>query len=269
MGIRQFQVAGGTIVGRDHRVVYKNNQDAYAITEYEGLTVAVVADGCGSGVKSEVGAHLGVRLVTEQIARMYAVRRTLDWPRLERHIVSQLDTLAQSLGGNYRQAVEDYLLFTLVGVVIAGDTVTFFACGDGIVRINDQALALGPYSGNMPPYIAYRLLESELKIDPREVRLAPIAVRPSQLVESFLLGTDGVEDIVLHADRTMPGIEKPMGDLCQFWTDDRYFRGNPDLVSRQLRLMGRDYPVANPEHGLLHDDTTLIVGRKNPEYKEE
>ncbi len=259
-----FQIASGSVVGRDHRVVYKNNQDALAVTEYEGLTIMVVADGCSSGLKSEVGAQLGVRLVTEHIARMYASRRAIDWKRLERQVVSQLDVIAQSLGGDYRKTVEDFLLFTLVGAVLTQETATFFACGDGVLLINGQVLALGPYPGNMPPYLAYRLLESELRIDPREVNLAPVAERPIDSIDSFVLGTDGVDDIVRHAGRNLPGLEGLVGGIDQFWLNDRYFKGNLDLVSRQLRLMARDFPVANPEHGLLHDDTTLIVARRAP-----
>lgn len=269
MNANEFQLAGGTVTGRDHRLVFKNNQDAYAITACHGLTIAVVADGCSGGAKSEVGAQLGVRLLTEQIARMYTATGTLNWPRLEQHLVAQLDSLAVSLGGEYRRVVEEYLLFTLVGAVITDTELTFFACGDGTIIINGARLALGPYPGNMPPYIAYRLLTNELRIDPQQVRLAPVAIRPVETVESFLIGTDGIDDIAAHAECRMPGLDKLVGDPSQFWTEDRYFRGNPDLVSRQLRMMARDFPLVQPEHGRLHDDTTLVVGRRAPTRQEE
>lgn len=269
MATGDMQLAGGTVTGRDHRLVFKNNQDAYAVTSFQNLTIAVVADGCSGGAKSEVGAQLGVRMVTEQLARMYAAKRVIDWRRLEQHLVAELDTLARSLGGDYRQTVEEYLLFTLVGVVITNESLTFFACGDGALMINGVTVPLGPYPGNMPPYIAYRLLMNELRIDPGCVQLAPVATRPIETVESFLIGTDGVHDVITHAERIMPGLQRPVGNIAEFWTDDRYFRGNPDLVSRQLRMMARDFPVANPEHGLLHDDTTLVVGRRAPVHKEE
>lgn len=269
MGMRPFQVAGGTIVGRDHRVVYKNNQDAYAIHESDGLTVVVVADGCGSSVRSEVGAQMGVRLVVDGIVRMYAATRSIDWTRLNRQIVSRLDLLAGWLGGNYREAIEQHLLFTLVGAAVANEEVIFFACGDGVIMMNGERIDLGRYPNNTPPYIAYQLLERELRIDPYEARLRPIKVSPLCVVDSFLIGTDGVEDIFQHASSCMPGLNKPVGPASQFWTDDRYFKGNPDLVSRQLRLMGRDYPATDPAHGLLHDDTTLVVARKDITIKEE
>lgn len=258
----QFQLAAGSMVGRDHRLVFRNNQDAYHVATYDGLTIAVVADGCGSGSKSEVGAQLGVRIVAEQIARRYAAYRSIDWARLEQSVVSQLDILASNLGGDYRRTVEEHLLFTLVGVVLTREEAVFFACGDGVVYVNGEPTILGPHPGNMPPYVAYRLLASELRINPDEVRLRPVITAPIETVNSFLIGTDGVDDIIRRADRNLPGLERPVGEISQFWSDDRYFKGNPDLVSRQLRLMGRDYPHVNPDHGLLSDDTTLIVGRR-------
>ncbi len=264
-----FQLAGGSMVGRDHRMVNKNNQDSYVIQSYSDLTVAVVADGCGSGAKTEVGSQLGARLVAEQIARAYGAYRTIDWQKTQRHVLSQLDLLAQNLGGDFRRVVEEYFLFTIVGVVLEPKKATFFACGDGTIYVNGCHLPLGPFAGNMPPYIAYGLLENELKIDVREVRLAPVVELATSDLTSFLIGTDGIDDFVGHEARMMPGIDRLVGPIDQFWTDDRYFRGNPDLVSRQLRLVGRDWPLSNPEHGLLHDDTTLIVGRRIPELQEE
>jgi hypothetical protein len=180
-------------------------------------------------------------------------------------VLSQLDILAQSLGGDYRKVVEEYLLFTIIGVVLTPETATFFACGDGVAIINGTEWPLGPYPGNMPPYLAYGLLESELRIDLSEVKLQPFAEFVSEELESFLIGTDGVNDFVKHQDRMMPGLDREVGPLSQFWSDDRYFRGNPDLVSRQLRLVGRDFPHNNPEHGVLSDDTTIIVGRRIPD----
>ncbi len=257
-----FKLAGGSMVGRDHRVIGRNNQDAWTILEYPDLTIAIVADGCSSGSKTEVGAELGVRLVAEQIARQYGSSRKIDWQKTQQHVISQLDILALNLGGDYRRLVEDLFLFTLVGVVLTADQAIFFACGDGIVVVNESRLQLGPFPGNMPPYIAYGLLGNELKIDPREVRMAPVLEIELVDLDSFLIGTDGVMDFISVEDRAMPGLTKLVGPIDQFWLDDRYFGGNPDLVSRQLRLVGRDYPAHNPVHGLLGDDTTLIVGRR-------
>lgn len=257
-----FQLAGGSMVGRDHRVVNRNNQDAYTILQYTGLTVAVVSDGCGSGAKTEVGAQLGVRMVAEQIARQYGAYRRIDWQKTQRHVLSQLDILAQSLGGDYRKVVEEYFLFTIIGVILTPETATFFACGDGTAVINGEQWPLGPYPENRPPYLAYGLLENELRIDPSGIKLLPFMEVANEELNSFLIGTDGVDDFVKHQDKTMPGLDRNIGPLSQFWLDDRYFKGNPDLVSRQLRLAGRDFPHNNPEHGLLSDDTTIIVGRR-------
>lgn len=53
-----FELGGGSIPGKDHLfngnlLVGKNNQDAFQVSQTSGLTIAVVADGCGSKPQSE------------------------------------------------------------------------------------------------------------------------------------------------------------------------------------------------------------------------
>lgn len=258
-----FRCVGGSIVGRDHRLVAKNNQDAWAFDAFGGITVAVVADGCGSGAHSEVGAALGVKLLLEAFRREYRPGRAIAWSRIQQRIVSQIDVLVAAMAGSYRQIIEEYFLFTLVGIVIEPRTATYFACGDGAIACNDIVYRLGPFPGNMPPYIGYALLASELTIDPTTVALAPVMTIETEQLESFMVGTDGVDDLVACEGRRLPGLQSIVGPVSDFWSDDRYFGGNPALLSRQLKLIGRDWPQHEPEPGLLHDDTTMIVGRRS------
>ena len=44
-----FQLAAGSIRGREHLRLERNNQDAYATLRNEQYAIAVVCDGCGSG----------------------------------------------------------------------------------------------------------------------------------------------------------------------------------------------------------------------------
>ena len=67
--MRGFQVAGGSVTGRAHAVLGRGNQDAFAWVDDDGVLVAVVCDGCSSGRHSEVGAHLGARLVATAVGR--------------------------------------------------------------------------------------------------------------------------------------------------------------------------------------------------------
>lgn len=266
----QFEVAAGSTVGRDHRAIPRNNQDGYAVLRRHEVSVGVVADGCGSSAYSEVGAQLGARLLAEEllVAASGTGRRPIHWQRVQQHVASQIDLLAQRMGDNYKAVIRDYFLFTLVGVVITQKTATFFALGDGTIIINGEQQTLGPFPGNEPPYLGYSLLGDEVAIDQSLVRLQPVATFSAPQLDTFLIATDGIDDFIAHEESTLPGLTKRVGAVSQFWEEDRFFR-NPVAVSRQLKLAGRDYPEVHPEPGRLHDDTTLIVGRQIPNMQEE
>lgn len=257
-----IQVAGGSFVGRDHRVVGKNNQDAWWIGTNETGTVCLAADGCGSGAHSEVGAKLAVQIVGSELLHQLSTRWNVDWRGIEQILLDHIHKLAQAMGGSYRQVLEENFLFTLLGLVITNEYVTFFHCGDGTIVLNGAMHTLGPYSGNMPPYITYRLMDNAMAVDQQMLGIAPSLECRTDALESFLIGTDGTDAFRLHHDQVRPGLAVPVGDLSQFWQNDRYFRGNPELISRELKLIGRDWPHHNPQPGLLHDDTTIIVGKR-------
>jgi hypothetical protein len=85
-------------------------------------------------------------------------------------------------------------------------------------------------------------------------------------LHSFLLGTDGVCDLMQSAESHMPGKTEKVGPLSQFWQEERFFC-NPDMVRRRLAGIARDVTTRSEagirkEAGLLTDDTTLIVGRR-------
>jgi len=260
----RYQLAGGSMIGRDHRLVPKNNQDSWSIWRFDDITIGIVADGCGSGSHSDVGARLGVQIAGACLRKEYRSDRIIRWQRIQQHMLTQLDGLAQAMGDDYRKIVESHFLFTLLGVVIDDQKATFFALGDGTIIINGQPLMIGPFEGNMPPYLGYNLLLDELAMDPGMVRLEPIWEVPINQLESFLIATDGVDDVIRNSQHSLPGLSTLVGPIDQFWQNDRYFGSNPELISRQLKLIGRDWPVAQPHPGLLGDDTTMIVGRRQP-----
>ncbi len=263
--MNELQVAAGSTIGRAHRTAGRNNQDAWSITQSEGSLVAVVADGCSGGVYSEVGAHIGVSLLATVLSDMLVADQAIDWPHVEQVVLERMAALVRDMGPSPAQTVERFFLFTLVGVVMNPTTTTFFACGDGLVVAGDDVVHLGPFAGNQPPYLAYRLLGDRVDIDMNAVRLAPVWHGATSSIDHFLIGTDGVDDMIAHETAQRPGLDVPVGPLSQFWHNDRYFRGNPELVNRELKLMGRDWPPTHPQAGLLSDDTTLIVGRRSPE----
>lgn len=258
---QQFQLAGGSMIGRDHRIVPKNNQDSWAIWQSKALTIAIIADGCGSGRYSEIGSKLGVQILGSYLDKEYTSIDSFSWRQAQQALLSNIDTLARAIGGDYKQVIEDYFLFTLLGVVIDREFAVFFAVGDGTIFVNGLHIQLGPFPDNTPPYISYNLISEKVVVDSESIQLGPILQVPVGELETFLIATDGIDDYMNREGDQLPGLEKTLEPLQRFWEDDKYFRGNPQLLSRQLKLAARDWPQNNPEPGILSDDTTLVVGR--------
>jgi hypothetical protein len=274
MSHTDFQLAGGTVIGRDHRLKAWNNQDGYHILR-DAYTVAVVTDGCGSGAHSEVGAQLGARLVAQAVLREAVVHgeHNLHWSKIRMDLMAALHVLASQMGGNFRETVSDYFLFTVVGVLLAAETATFFAIGDGVIIVNGEVTQLGPFAGNMPPYVGYGLLAGwEIDVVPEEVQFKVLQQVSLRNLDHFMVGSDGLARAeagppglldLADAGAKLPGLATTVDPIDRFWQDDAVFK-NPAIVCRRLKLIGRDWPVREPEHGLLADDTTLVVGRRIP-----
>ena len=265
----EFELVGGSVIGREHLRVGKNNQDAYGWNVTETGAIAVVCDGCGSGIHSEVGAKLGARMIVETLHRSLKDGLCLEheefWQTIQQKLLNQLQQVAEQLGGERAKTVRDYLLFTIVGVVITPAITSVFTLGDGVIAVNDQVMQLGPFANNAPPYLAYGLLKGNVS---ESLPIKALQVLPTKQVQSLLLGSDGVSDLMEVAKHPLPGRSDVVGDIAQFWQDERYFR-NPDQVRRRLALINREVTILNPQAqqclkqpGLLLDDTTLIVIRR-------
>lgn len=266
-----FEVAAGSIAGTKYRRQGINNQDAYYSRNGPEATVAVVCDGCGSGKHSEVGAKIGARLVVEAIARLLPHQSHTAsefWELVRQEVLQGMKTLALNMGGDDNSVVKDivydYFLFTIVGALITPEGATIFAKGDGVIFLNGEYIPLGPFANNAPPYLGYALISPESDRSLLEVcRSIPL-----EEVESILIGTDGVLDLMQLSGKNFPGKTEPIGSISQFWQQDRYFQ-NPDMVRRQLSLINRESSQINWEQqevnkqgGYLPDDTTLIAIRR-------
>lgn len=269
----QWEVAGGSVTGREHLRVGKNNQDAWYWQTSGDSTIAVVCDGCSSGMHSEVGATFGVRLVTAAIAqalRAEDISQPGFWQIVYQEVLQQLSKLVFILNDHSLQTIYDYWLFTIVGAVITPAVTTLFTIGDGVLLLNGEVVPVPTFSGNAPPYLAYGLLKSS----PMPAEALQFNVHhclPTDGVQSLLIGTDGVKDLMTVADQPLPGKRELVGQIEQFWQNDRYSH-NPDQIRRRLSLMNRE--VIQPDWkqqqlnrfaGLLPDDTTLIVIRRKLE----
>lgn len=258
-----FDIAAASVIGREHSRAGRNNQDAFCVDACEQGLAAVVADGCGSGSHSEVGAQAGARLVVASALRLLRdgarVEEGAFLTALRERSVAFLRELALGLG---RGGLQDCLLFTVVGAVVTPELTLVFSAGDGVWALNGQVHPLGPFPGNAPPYLAYGLIPDSV------VPFARQALVPTADVRSLMLGTDGVGDLARMAESLVPEREEPVGPLSQYWNDERYFR-NPDALRRRLSLLVRESVRVEPvshrlvrSPGLLPDDTTLVVLRR-------
>ena len=93
-------------------------------------------------------------------------------------------------------------------------------------------------------------------------------------MDSILIGTDGIIDLMAISEQNFPGKPDRIGAIEQFWEQDRFFK-NPDLVRRQLYAIAREVPKmdwknrqVHKEVGFLPDDTTLmVIRRRQQNYK--
>lgn len=260
-----FELAGGGTLGRDHRTSFRNYQDAYIIQQFPDCTIAIVTDGCSSGTHNEVGAVIGARFLIRAIHRQVLVRGggAVHWGFVLKDLLSHLDAFVSSWATDfeYKRAIADHLLFTITGCLLTKAGATFFTLGDGLIFVNGKAYQAGPYN-NKPPYAAYGLLTLDGFPD-EDLEIQILEHYPLEAVDHFLIGCDGVVDLAKAGGHKFPGLHNQLfSGVDEFWEEDRYFSGNPDLISRQLRILARDWPKKDPEPGLLPDDTTLIVGRR-------
>jgi hypothetical protein len=288
--LTQFQIAAGSVTGREHLRLGKNNQDALYYRCLPWATIAVVCDGCGSSAHSEVGAKLGAKIVVESLhyvgggvesqRQLWEARDCRGsalclpnagsgefWQQVQQEVVQRLSKLAFLLGGEVPQTVHDYLLFTIAGVLITPVTTVAFALGDGVIIVNGEILPMPPFANNAPPYIAYGLLEP-IPVNPTLLQFQRYAELPTDQVQAIVIGSDGVQDLIAAADKPFPGKTELVGDISQFWQGDCYFQ-NPDYLRRRLALINREVTKADWENqqlikqgGLLPDDATLVVVRK-------
>ncbi|MCA9591100.1 MAG: protein phosphatase 2C domain-containing protein [Myxococcales bacterium] len=232
--------AVGSVTGADHRRALRDGQDGAALLSADGIAVAVVTDGCGSGAHSEVGARLGARWVAQLAldafaasdgpARVHAIATDVD-DRLAR----RLGFVARSLsprGAIDPRVVHDHLLFTYLALVVTSAAVIVFGVGDGVVWVDGRATVLEA-PGDAPDYAAYRLLGQ-----PRPPRVH-LAV-PRADVRAVAVGTDGLSPLAVA-----PALDALVRDPA--------FARNPSLLRKRLVVLA--------DAGTLRDDATLAVFR--------
>lgn len=244
VNLAEFELAAGTIPGREHIRLKRGSQDALAWHHQDDCLIAVVCDGCGSGAHSEVGAKLGARLLVNGLRARLAdgavADRGLLLTALRCDVLAHLEFLLPAMGGDHRDVVADYFLFTIVGAVITPRRALVFSIGDGVVAINGRRAQLGPFTANQPPYLGYELLCPGFV----DAYLRVLACEQTGALRTLVLASDGAEDL--------------RDQLDEFAQRDLFFR-NRDAVRRRLTVVNRDRDDCR---GPLVDDTTLIAIRR-------
>jgi hypothetical protein len=275
--MKGFLVAGGSVPGTNHtkpgQPGWANNQDAFAWNKDEDRLVAVLCDGCSSTPHAEVGAKIGAKLISQVIFDdlsnkswgSWSDRIAVSFTWVDRYIPERLLAYAQELSGihgDYEQVVLDYFLFTVMGVVMTPDQTVVFSLGDGVYAVNGEVTQIEAYEGNAPPYLGYACMHS-FKF-PGKLKFEIRASMETKDVNSILIGSDGVVDLQDAAELPIPGREEKVGPLSQFWTDDKFVQ-NPDAIRRRLAMMNVErVEDGSIKRGLLPDDTTLIVIKREP-----
>lgn len=290
MNSLSYEVTAGSIVGKHHvfnknLLVGKPNQDGHAWMKHDDLLIAVVTDGCGSGSHSEVGARLAARYLLTTIEHIYRrMQRSMEqehvpiastsfWERVRQDLLAYIHMLTEKLTPEeipYAATLRDYFLFTVVAAVVTPDDTVIASIGDGVFSVNGEVHRLGPFEHNKPPYPAYALVGSEFSNKPELLRFTVHPVVPTAQLQSLLIGSDGVNDLIAAETLCLPGKQEPVGPFSQWWSDDRYFL-NTDSVRRRLALMNSQRTQWSAARqcfetipGLLPDDTTLIAVRHVP-----
>ena len=258
--LAHFEGAGASVTGRDHVLLGRNNQDAVASWRDSIGIVAVVADGCGSGRSSEIGAGLGARLVMEALR---SALPSFDRQPTEavladvrRFVLCHLRRLATGLGGAESGAVAESLLFTVLSVAVTAETSVIFGLGDGVFSVNGRTTVLTS-DDNAPAYLSHSLRErAEGKELEGRFPFTIHAELPTREVETLVVATDGLsESIETEAIRTLLG--------------DETLLSHPSGLARRLRVLARptqriDWAARRVERepGLFRDDATLFVVRR-------
>jgi serine/threonine protein phosphatase PrpC len=277
--MKSHEFASGVLQGADHRYIRTNCQDAVRVfsrTLHDKLwgnntvVVGVCADGCGTGEHTEVGAQLGVNIATDVISTEYLSAASLgnevDWNTIKDDIVARVGNIAQSvwsLEQDYNALIIEYFFFTIIGFAMTSEETTFFRAGDGVLIVNGEDIPIKTPDGNRPEYLGYNLLSSSIRPD-----IEILFKIPTDKIDHFLLGSDGLKDICAAEEKLIPkkqvGTRIPkeelVGPLSQFWTGDQYF-DDPQAVRRRLMMFNGGL-CADARAGIARDDTSLVVCRR-------
>ena len=240
-----FFVTAGSIEGREHARLHRNNQDGVALNVAPHRLVAVVTDGCSAGRYSEIGARLGATWLAGWLPRyLDAPCSNPDAPTsdlafdlaaaLDEHLLQLAATISPA-PIRLKSVIADYLLFTFLVAIIEPERTRVLGLGDGVVLTDTERTIIDPGPDNAPSYAAYRLLHGPAGREP-----VVYLDSPTDQVGALMIGTDGASELPRETcDELLTG---PVP-------------GNPMVLQRKLTVL-------REQDNALFDDTTVALFRQ-------
>jgi serine/threonine protein phosphatase PrpC len=151
-----MKIGYGSIQGFTHRNLEYNNQDFVLVEENEEYSMGLIADGCGSGSNSEVGAQLGLKYLMKRISE----RINSSWQgNLKEDLQKYSNQLAGLHSDNPKKFIKNFLLYTVIGFVERNGVLTILSFGDGVIVVDDKVEIID--QNNRPRYINNELIGNE------------------------------------------------------------------------------------------------------------
>ena len=234
-----FNNATASVMGSSHYKLYYNNQDSYAFHQDKNCIIGVVADGCGAGANSEVGAKLGVDFILNYCKKHFQ-HSPFNVNLLQNELIDYLRNIVRNQQTNEElEFIENYLFFTIFGFIIQPKQTFVFHSGDGLYCLNNKQVIVE--QENRPQYFAKNLISGNSHIETEYVETSKL--------KRILVATDGL----IHLSDKFKSGEKVMGmkSIDDFFDNDEHFE---DIISLPKFLT--DLSV---NKNILKDDTSMIM----------
>lgn len=238
----QFTLKTGKIIGRSHILAGRNCQDSLRTTmsEIDGSRYLIgwISDGCSEGAYSEIGSNLATEFLLNrtigylqediplEIIHLFLFEDLLSF--LKSNLTSQFIKTPQ------KQAlyIKDFLLFTLVGIIIGPKNSVVMAYGDGLVIINDEVYKRDFHDES--PYPGYLL------IDPRY--LDPHRRPINHDFDTYAVKTANIKRLAVGSDAWLQEFDL----ISQVWGHK-----HPNQIQRNMNIWS--------DEKKLTDDASIIV----------
>lgn len=165
-----WKYTGMSVIGTSHEKSETPCQDACTLGFFDGLFVAVVADGAGSAKHSDIGSKLLTEEAFTSIQQWEAFDDTEEeWEKHLLNLAKELRKKLEKTAKKQKLALKD-LAATLVLVIVSKDRIVGLQIGDGAIVYGSQ--------------------------DEQDVRLLISPVRGEYLNETTFITSDNYQDVL-------------------------------------------------------------------------